>query len=343
MGKSKGGQRGFMKGVHSGAGGEVQDKAQEPVSPSLQEEKENMERDVKRDGLDQAECAHQDKEGVPDSERLLAPATKSQLREQHKKEYQAMKKKTANMGKKMKEEAALLMKALKERHEKELAEFSAAVDDDGDENEGMAELSNISLYGSTSQEKKPVKWQKAQKRRENAAQKEADREERIAQENAELGESDRVLEEKSMNQKLYPLGFKVFDIKPDGHCLYRAVDHQLSRLTNEEHSAQSLREKAAEYLRSNKQDFLPFFVDESSDTDSAFEDHCQRVESTAEWGGEMELQALARTLDRSIIVYSVDLPETTLGHQESKGEPIRVCFMKYAYGLGNHYNSVTDV
>ena len=58
---------------------------------------------------------------------------------------------------------------------------------------------------------------KAQKRREKAAEAEAAREARIADANAELGDSDRVLEERALAELLAPLGAGVRDITVRGY------------------------------------------------------------------------------------------------------------------------------
>lgn len=53
---------------------------------------------------------------------------------------------------------------------------------------------------------------KAQKRRQAREQEEAERERRIAEEQAQMGDSERALEERSLAQLLQPLGLAVRDI-----------------------------------------------------------------------------------------------------------------------------------
>ena len=53
---------------------------------------------------------------------------------------------------------------------------------------------------------------KAQKRRQAREQEDADREQRIADELAQMGDSKRVVEERSLAQLLQPLGLAVQDI-----------------------------------------------------------------------------------------------------------------------------------
>lgn len=53
---------------------------------------------------------------------------------------------------------------------------------------------------------------KAQKRRQARAKEEAEREERIAGELAQMGDSERVIEENSLAEVLQPLGLAIRDI-----------------------------------------------------------------------------------------------------------------------------------
>ena len=71
----------------------------------------------------------------------------------------------------------------------------------------------------------------------------------------------------------------------------------------------------------------------------SFLQHCDNIASTAEWGGELEIQALSEKLQKRMIIYSVNLGEKIVG-ENFEGSPIRLCFMQHAYRLGAHYNSV---
>ena len=57
----------------------------------------------------------------------------------------------------------------------------------------------------------------------------------------------------------------------------------------------------------------------------------------AEGGGQPELLALARALDRPIVVYSRDSAPLRMG--ESDGEELVVTYHRDYYALGEHYNS----
>ena len=49
-----------------------------------------------------------------------------------------------------------------------------------------------------------------------------------------------------------------------------------------------------------------------------FEEYCERMASPAAWGSQLELGALAQTLQRRIEVYAAHLPPITMG-EEHKG------------------------
>ena len=53
-------------------------------------------------------------------------------------------------------------------------------------------------------------------------------------------------------------------LQPDGHCMYRAVEDQLevhsNRDANGAHDYTDLRQKTADYMRSHKDELLPFII-----------------------------------------------------------------------------------
>ena len=177
---------------------------------------------------------------------------------------------------------------------------------------------------------------KSTKRREKKAQKELEREQRIREEQMGVV-SDREAENRRLEEKLEPLGLAVKEVKPDGHCLYRAVADQLADGVD----FLRLRKIAADYMREHEVEFLPFFLAEGKED---FKRYCDDVERTAAWGGEMELGALAHCLGRRIVVYSGSFPDVEMGKEYEgvggQGPSIFLSYHKHAYGLGEHYNSV---
>eukprot|EP00210_Caulerpa_lentillifera_P001846 g1775.t1 len=268
----------------------------------------------------------------------LETETKSQMRERHKKELNSVKKNAANLGKKKKKEATAMIEEVKQRHIHELEKFTTSeecvlnVESVIEANDELDETtSTVTLQ----------KKSKAQKRREKEAQRELERENRIREEVAEMGVSETDAEKLKLEEKLKLKGMIIHEIRPDGHCLYKAIEHQ----TSKQWTVESLRRLAAEEMRSSIEEYLPFFVHEGTDVKNAFLEYCQKVELTAEWGGELELQALAKRLHKMFVIYSAEFPDNIIGSEFAveSDKPIQLCFMQHAYHLGAHYNSITKI
>jgi len=138
--------------------------------------------------------------------------------------------------------------------------------------------------------------------------------------------SERKKECAAISKKLVDVNRRIKDVAADGHCLYRAVADQSGSTYT------SIRETCASFMESHESDFAPFIEDES------FGDHCAKVRSSAAWGGQPELLALARALDRPIVVYSRDSAPLRMG-EDCTGEELVVTYHRDYYALGEHYNS----
>jgi OTU domain-containing protein 6 len=242
---------------------------------------------------------------------------------------------------------------MRERHTKELWESEAnKVKEENSSNvEELAKAFGGITTSFGTQQQKPSK---AQKRRDKRANQEAEREQRIQDEQNNVV-SERMVENELLENKLRPLGLALKEMKPDGHCLYRAIEDQLALYPDTssiKFSFQKLREVAASYMRSHAKDFAPFVVVENTDenggnenAEDGFERYCQEVESTASWGGHLELDAIARSLQKHIVVYSSNLPEVEIGKQygKSTSSTLRLSYHRHAFGLGEHYNSVVPL
>jgi len=92
-------------------------------------------------------------------------------------------------------------------------------------------------------------------------------------------------------------------------------------------------------LRAHADDFSPFLGLEAGSPE--FLEYCAKVESVAgaEWGGQVELRALAACLERQIHVYDSTAPLLVMG-EEFTGPPLKVTYHRHYYSLGEHYNSV---
>lgn len=247
------------------------------------------------------------------------------------------------------EEISHLSAKLKERQAEELASLGF---NDGPEKGGIDSLVKAIAGVSVTNESGQPKLSKSAKKNKKKAQQEADREQRIEEEQNKIV-SDRRIEDEKLEQKLEPLGFTINEIKPDGHCLYRAVEDQLTK-SSSPYNYQQLREMVAGYMRAHASDFLPFFLSEStgdgeSETER-FEKYCKEVESTAAWGGQLELGALTHCLKKHIMIFSGSFPDVEMGKEYKSGNEsgssdssIRLSYHRHAFGLGEHYNSVVPI
>ncbi|XP_006652836.1 OVARIAN TUMOR DOMAIN-containing deubiquitinating enzyme 5 [Oryza brachyantha] len=253
--------------------------------------------------------------------------------------------------KQVEEEISRLSAELEVKHAAELATFgynSAGSSEKGNMDTLVKAIAGVSVTSNADS----AKPSKGARRREKKAKEEAAREQRIQEEQNNLV-SDRMIENENLEKKLEPLGLTIQEIKPDGHCLYRAVENQLSlypRGTTTQYSYQELRQMTAHYMKEHAADFLPFFLSESKvesgpDPLESFKRYCEEVETTAAWGGQLELGALTHCLKKHIVVYSGSFPDVEMGKEYkleggTDGPSIRLSYHRHAYGLGEHYNSV---
>ncbi|GLC46713.1 hypothetical protein PLESTB_001355500 [Pleodorina starrii] len=315
------------------------------------------------------------------------PETRGKMLQRHKREMVAHKKAMQKLGAKKKDEAAKLTAEIEARHARELVELeerdkqqqqqqaaaaavaaaggAASASAAGQETDGAADqLSGLGLgagAGHAAEHKKPSK---AQKRREKLAQQDAEREARIASEQAAMGPSDKAVEEQALQAMLLPLRLGIREIRADGHCLYRSVEDQLSQAAAAASPVaggtggsggtdgsgvpdhQALRRLAAAHIRSHSDDFLPFIYEEDSpgDPSQQLEAYCAELEGSAVWGGQLELGALAQALKKQIKVYAAGLPTVSLGDEHAaSGGVLQLCYLRHAFGLGEHYNSVVPL
>jgi len=196
---------------------------------------------------------------------------------------------------------------------------------------------------------------KAQRRREKKAAEEKARELAIEMERARLresGPSKKEVEEGAMRAALKALDLKLREVKADGHCLYRAVAEQVEEMRAESRYGE-VRTVCKEEMLKNREEYEAFVEVEEA---GSYEAYCEKVESTAEWGGHVEMLAIARALRRNVEVFEVRpggevekmVVEGVVGSGDGGGEdgslkPLRVAFMKESYTLGEHYDAVVSL
>lgn len=93
----------------------------------------------------------------------------------------------------------------------------------------------------------------------------------------------------------------------------------------------------ADVLDSKKEEYAPFC--EYTDSITTFDQYVDSVRSSSEWGGHLELRALAEGLKRSIVVYSATQPKLVMGDADDSN-PVLLSYHLHYYSLGEHYNQV---
>lgn len=151
--------------------------------------------------------------------------TKAQLRERHKKELNVAKKEASKLGKKKKQEAIQLVENVKRQHEAELQGLKERLHVSSDSEE--AEIEQAS-HEASNEPRAAEKKSKAQKRREKEAMRLQEREARIREDLEQMGISERENEESVLKERLESMGFEMYDIRSDGHCLYKSIEDQLT-------------------------------------------------------------------------------------------------------------------
>ncbi|XP_076893010.1 OVARIAN TUMOR DOMAIN-containing deubiquitinating enzyme 5-like isoform X2 [Bidens hawaiensis] len=277
----------------------------------------------------------QDLEETQTKEIQVEKETREEMLSRHRKEITQLQnkeialKKAAAKGskaeqkakkKQVEEQVTQLTAKLKEKQLTELtsAGYANNITASGNNKESNIDILAKAIAGvSVTNQTEHAKPTKSAKRKEKRAQQEAAREQRIQEEQSNVV-SDRMVENEKLEKKLEPLGLVINEIKPDGHCLYRAVEDQL---------------KVKE--------------GDIDDPEKRFENYCNEVELTAAWGGQLELGALTHCLKKHIMIYSGSFPDVEMGKEyksgESLGSSIMLSYHKHAFGLGEHYNSVVPV
>ncbi|XP_072530886.1 deubiquitinase OTUD6B [Salminus brasiliensis] len=282
-------------------------------------------------------------EEVESAEELLVKQHRKEKKELQAK-IQGMKnavpKNDKKRRKQLSEDVARLEAELNEKHENELKQLQNSKDAEKVDEVSDA-VNSISLSGGEQADGKQARVTKAQKRRDKKAALEKERENRIAEAELENLSGSRHQEGLKLKQKLAEKHLQIKEISSDGHCMYRAVEDQLVE-RGRALGIQELRAQTAQYMRSHSSDFLPFLTNPNTGdmyTEEEFDKYCSDVAETAAWGGQLELRALTHILQLPIEVLQADSPAIVIGEEYDK-LPVTLIYMRHAYGLGEHYNSV---
>lgn len=291
---------------------------------------------------------------------------RQELRDLQSRITQRKKSATKKTRKGVNDECAVLERQLKENHETELSNLagkSANVGADhkevesDDTNQPQQEsakrldesvvsltLSNESMNGEAA--KKPSR-QKARLAR-RAAEKDAAAAQAATE--AEDLPNLRAKEREGMQGHYTSKGLEEQEIRSDGHCLYAAVADQLvdagiglqprvripgldSDGLIDKPSYKTTRRVTASYIAANPDDFAPF-LEESLD------DYVRTILETGEWGGHLELMALAKAYDVKIHVLQGTGQVDTIESGPQSEKDLWLAYYRHSFGLGEHYNSL---
>lgn len=143
------------------------------------------------------------------------------------------------------------------------------------------------------------------------------------------------IESEALSAQLDKEGLKMHSVIGDGHCLYRAVGFNMShRGYPEAADFRFVRKMCADEMRANKDAYIGF-IDITDEAE--YIAYCDRIENSAEWGGEVELVALSNAFKMSFIVHRNGQQPMKQGNYDATTE---LAFLEFYSTSGGHYNSV---
>ncbi|EGV64137.1 OTU protein [Yamadazyma tenuis] len=148
----------------------------------------------------------------------------------------------------------------------------------------------------------------------------------------------RHAEMEKMNFKLSQRNLSVNEVLPDGNCLFRSIQHQLTVCLKLHKTIEELRQEAASYIRLHPVSFEPFLF--NKDEIMSLSDYCTQLESTTMWGSDIEIMAFSEIYECTIEVFVAEGDNLVFGEQFSDQPRLYLAFYKHNYGLGEHYNSL---
>ncbi|KAG5986935.1 hypothetical protein E4U52_008126 [Claviceps spartinae] len=164
----------------------------------------------------------------------------------------------------------------------------------------------------------------------------------------------RALERTSLTKIFEEHGLVEREIAPDGHCLFAAVADQLlvrgvvadlggggGGGSTKDPPYRIVRRAAGKYMAEHGEQFEGFLEEDLGV-------YVARVRDTAEWGGHLDLMALAggygveiRVVQEGGRIERIGVGE---GEKEKEKEKERkvlwLAYYRHGYGLGEHYNSL---
>jgi len=221
----------------------------------------------------------------------------------------------------------------------------------------------------TSSQQSPTHTRKPNRQKARLARRAAEQaaQTEIAHEEAAKLTDHRGNEKEVMDGVFKRFNLKEIEVNPDGHCLYSAIANQLDEsglglrpdpkrialqsttesrvetVSSPKHDGyRAIRAVTADYIAEHKYDFEPFM-------EEPLDQYTRKIKLTAEWGGQLELLAIAKAYGVDINVIQGDgrIEKIESGDLESFDEEERnkrviwLAYYRHTYGLGEHYNALT--
>ncbi|CAD6450099.1 c71d6614-feba-4f01-a5a1-2952a5d48573-CDS [Sclerotinia trifoliorum] len=186
---------------------------------------------------------------------------------------------------------------------------------------------------------------KRNRQKERLARRAAEQEAAVEEARKEAANmpDEKEVERKRMQEEFTSRNLHEKQIRPDGHCLFSAIADQLSQAgiplgpeaegLKDDQRYKVVRKAAATYIEGHPDDFVPFL-------DEPLENYVHKIRDTAEWGGHLELLALAKTYNVEICVLQNGATQKIEPGTEKKTETIHLAYYRHGFGLGEHYNSL---
>ncbi|KAF3761091.1 OTU-domain-containing protein [Cryphonectria parasitica EP155] len=294
-----------------------------------------------------------------------APETLEQIQARHRKEAKDLqgritsKKKNATKKtrKGVNDECAEMERQMKERQAEEIRKVNGGAEDGEEEEQDGGGVDGEAPTQKETQEEEeeagaaaaetgngPAKKRNRQKERlaRRAAEQEAAA--LAAEQEAARMPDHRAVEKTTMLAAFKKHGLAEHEIRPDGHCLFSAVADQLGQIgvplgegTVGEPGYKIVRRRAAGYIEQHGDEYAGFLEEDLGR-------YVAKMRDTAEWGGQLELLALASVYGVEIHVVQDRDTEVIRPAQQEEGEAERkriwLAYYRHGYGLGEHYNSL---
>ena len=289
-----------------------------------------------------------------------------QLKDLQSQITQKKKAATKKTRKSVNDECAELEQRLKTKQQFELSHFSGIKNISGeveesffDEISGPPQEPSTDANGSTdalsvsNESPNPTTAKKPSRQKARLARRAAEQETAAAQAAKEAEDLPdlRTKERDTMRGYYTSRGLKEQDIRSDGHCLYAAIADQLldaniglhprisiqglntdDLVTKPDYAA--TRQVAASYISANPDDFAPFL-------EEPLEDYVRTIRDTGEWGGHLELMALAKAYDVKIsVLHGNGHVDTIESPSQDDAKSLWLAYYRHSFGLGEHYNSL---